>query len=327
MTPKLTAEGSGYYRVFVDGAEVSRHTTEREAVESSLRALAEHPGAAVRYTHDYVVRVEADTPAPTPKPEPEPEPEPQPEPPSVVTPLFVDDFEGYPVGGKLSNHGANGFRWVGPRYVEVATEYARSGRRSLRFRYGPYEPNGDTHMWGEQRFLFPAAREVWIEFYVRIPENYYHNRGNSSYNNKFLALWGPSGYSQPPAVTFQTWADGNGGSTLNVCRTEPNRPLEHYPRVPGNGGPAIDASHRGRWLRARAHVRLSDPGKANGLERLWLDDRLIVDVPNDANEAPAGHENVLCSGYLLGYDNGRFLEDTDFYVDDFRIWISDPGWG
>lgn len=61
---KLTAVGSGYYRVFVDGIQVSQHTAEREAIESA----ADHAltGAVVYYDHDYRVDVEAAVAAPAP---------------------------------------------------------------------------------------------------------------------------------------------------------------------------------------------------------------------------------------------------------------------
>lgn len=57
---RLTAVGSGYYTVSVNGVEVSRHTTEREAIEAAVnREQAKH-GEVVRYRHDYVVKVEDD---------------------------------------------------------------------------------------------------------------------------------------------------------------------------------------------------------------------------------------------------------------------------
>lgn len=50
-----TARGGGYFDLFVNGVEVSRHTAEREAIERGSEYLAADPAAPVWYAHDYVV--------------------------------------------------------------------------------------------------------------------------------------------------------------------------------------------------------------------------------------------------------------------------------
>ncbi len=54
--PELTAKGR-YYRVYVDGVETTKHTTEREASESSINQKIDNPDAHVVYRHDYEVEV------------------------------------------------------------------------------------------------------------------------------------------------------------------------------------------------------------------------------------------------------------------------------
>lgn len=64
---KLTAIGSGYFRVFKDGIEVSKHTSEREAIEAAVNLEDAAPTASVTYKHDYEVKVESEvTTAPVP---------------------------------------------------------------------------------------------------------------------------------------------------------------------------------------------------------------------------------------------------------------------
>lgn len=65
---KLTAIGSGYYRVFKDGVEFSKHTSEREALESAFNLESANPTANVTYKHDYEVKVEIIVAVPTPTP-------------------------------------------------------------------------------------------------------------------------------------------------------------------------------------------------------------------------------------------------------------------
>lgn len=72
---ELTAQGSGYFRVLVDGAEVSKHIAEREAAESAVAQKLGRPDATVVYVHDYTV-VASMAPAVPVEPVPEPTPEP-----------------------------------------------------------------------------------------------------------------------------------------------------------------------------------------------------------------------------------------------------------
>jgi hypothetical protein len=56
---RLTAVNAGYYVVSVNGVDVSKHTTEREAVEAAVAREAMNPSDVVFYRHDYVVKVES----------------------------------------------------------------------------------------------------------------------------------------------------------------------------------------------------------------------------------------------------------------------------
>jgi len=62
MSVEYTAKGQGYYRVYVDGEERSKHLTEREALENATNYLCEYrdneqeiPGCIIK--HDYEVDV------------------------------------------------------------------------------------------------------------------------------------------------------------------------------------------------------------------------------------------------------------------------------
>jgi hypothetical protein len=55
----FTAKGHGYYRVLVEGEEVSKHTAEREALESATNHYED--GLDVRVIHDYEVQVVKNT--------------------------------------------------------------------------------------------------------------------------------------------------------------------------------------------------------------------------------------------------------------------------
>lgn len=297
--------------------------------------------------NESVVGHRSSTPAPSPAPDapnnPRPsEPKPS-QPPPAAGPgtggdgsgsavLFEDDFENYAVGSMIHGNGSNGFSWTRGNGdgVYVADDRSRSGSRALRFRFDSTPQN--SHIWAEQRFRHPELQEYWVEYYVYVADNYYHQPANTSANNnKFYAFWGANGYSAPGAGSFQLWTPKSGsmrgGSTINVGRYGPNDRHLTYPRESGrNGGPILSTSDAGSWIRIRIHLKLADPGQANGVQRLWKNDQLIVDVRGDRNDAGSRNSNYYSLGYLFGYDNSRYPERTDFYIDDFRMYSSNPGW-
>ena len=57
QTVSLTAKNQGYYIVNVDGAKVSQHTQEREAIEAAVNQKLAQPSSIVEYTHAYTVSV------------------------------------------------------------------------------------------------------------------------------------------------------------------------------------------------------------------------------------------------------------------------------
>lgn len=77
----LTAQGSGYYIVSVNGVDTTSHVTEREAIEAAVNQEQANPNSVVSYRHDYMVRVDQVA-------DPVPAPGPIPSPPNQVPILF-----------------------------------------------------------------------------------------------------------------------------------------------------------------------------------------------------------------------------------------------
>src|SRR5690606_26586065 len=111
----------------------------------SFRAIARDAAGNTRTSSVLTVTIQNSTTIPTPNPTVTPTSTP----PSDGQALFSDDFEGYSVGREIRNGGGGGFTWGGGNGYQpvVATEVANSGRQSIRFAFGPYEPNGNTHWW------------------------------------------------------------------------------------------------------------------------------------------------------------------------------------
>lgn len=85
----LTATGSGYYRVYVDGVEVSQHTTQHKADEAAINAKTINSDSVVTYDHDLIVNVDINQSQSTTPENTNEQPQ------SIPAPngLFFDDFE------------------------------------------------------------------------------------------------------------------------------------------------------------------------------------------------------------------------------------------
>jgi hypothetical protein len=61
-----------------------------------------------------------------------------------------------------------------------------------------------------------------------------------------------------------------------------------------------DVLPRNRWIRIDQEIVINDPGKGNGLARLWIDGDLVIDVHTVALRKDSG---TLLSGVLaaVGY--------------------------
>jgi len=82
--------------------------------------------------------------------------------------------------------------------------------------------------------------------------------------------------------------------------------------------PVFDEMHVGKWYCIEAHARLNDPGRANGLLELWIDDR------PEARHAGLGwmgrfEEYGINAVYLENYWNDGAPRAQERYFDNFVI--------
>jgi hypothetical protein len=89
----------------------------------------------------------------------------------------------------------------------------------------------------------------------------------------------------------------------------------------------------GQWTRIRIHGKTSSgAGVADGVFEAWAGDTLIFQKIDGvfwyAANSPYYHDDkaVFHNGYLIGYANSGFDEETLMYVDDFKIFAGNPGW-
>ncbi|MDO3722413.1 hypothetical protein QVZ43_11830 [Marinobacter sp. chi1] len=256
----------------------------------------------------------------------------------AAAPLLVDSFE----SGDLSATNADGFQWSSTNRTGVVTEDTlvynkgptnevpsynpdwtpKHGEHSLRFEYPPGKA------WSEQRFkLGGAYRDIWFQYWVRVPVNYFHGQ-ESPTNNKFFSLWmdGYSSKGEGPSIAWEFWGDQDGSSRIAF----------HY----SAGGYTIMGTHqqmkpfisvprdRGRWMEVTLHVKAASSSSANdGIIEFWRrwedqspsDRQLLHRTTNADIAAPPGGPNGWAAGYLMGWANAEYSEQTDWLIDYLTI--------
>jgi hypothetical protein len=255
--------------------------------------------------------------------------------------MFEDDFESGATRGPQ-----NGFAWTSTTGVAVSAARAYSGTYSLKFSYGPDAQGQDS--WAEQRFVLGGyLSELWVEYYLHVPSNYYHRNDVSSDNNKFLSIWRDqygSGNGDLIAGYETELASTAGNSQLRSYSTRPDTYTVSNlvnPQV-SRGDPLISDTGpitRGAWTRIRLHVKTaSGPNVSDGVMEFWAGATQVLQKVDGAFWYPAtlagGDPNplfddptcTLHNGYIFGWSNSGFTELTEFFVDAVKFYATNPGW-
>lgn len=238
---------------------------------------------------------------------------------SVSAPLMQEDFE----VGNLSTSNGIGFTWKDSNNTSVIVNEPRLGKTSkygLRFNYAAGASIS------EQRYdLGKAYRNLWIRFWLKVPENFQHNTKNPS-NNKLGTVWmdGYSAKGDGPTVIWEYWSDGSGGSKLAVHYSAGKYTVAgvHLQYKPFISYP----SDQGRWMQIAFHVKAATArGSNDGVietYRRWQDEssftKLHTITDADIASPPAG-PNGWKAGYFLGWSNPSFTQNTTFIIDDVEF--------
>lgn len=232
-----------------------------------------------------------------------------------------DGFE----SGDLS-HSQNGFVWGSPNKTYVNSLHAKSGKFALEFRY-PAAPDGKDS-WSEQRFRIGAKyRELWIKYDLFVPSNYYHRTQSSSANNKgFVHVW-EDNYSPTPGLGLgpNFWPASNGESTATLYNwADNNRIQKHWNNFTDR---VIKTTDRGKWMEVIVHYKYASASNNDGVAQIWLKSdgqprRQVLNITDGPWYVAAG--KGFNEGYLLGWANSGFAEETRFYIDDI-VFATDPG--
>lgn len=203
----------------------------------------------------------------------------------------------------------------GPVYtIAIPTKdwYAKTGDYSLRFRY----PAGEA--WAEQRFTIGRNyQEIWFSYWIRVPLNFSYP--GSGLNNKWFAVWtGSDGYDKHGDVTWQLRGNGSGANIV----------YQDGGVLSGETGstPFISTDDQGRWMNVVYQiVSASSLSAEDGIIRFyrkWLGDSNYLLIHEKLNANTYNPEEIIqgiSHGYIMGWANAAYAEETEWLIDDFIV--------
>ncbi len=197
---------------------------------------------------------------------------------------------------------------------------------ALRFRYQGTASGTDS--FAEQNFGLPDSGEIWLEYWLYVPSNFAH-RSDAPMNNKFMQLNYNGSRSQILTVEYERQSSNSSYMRRFLSTSEHADGSSNWPvgdrntsdfigpnaRIkPGPSGPKSEFTTR------RVRARTSVTGRAE----VFVNGQLVHALDwGFWDRTFSGHVN---GGYLLGWSDSGFDQQTDFFIDDFKVWTQNPNW-
>jgi hypothetical protein len=249
-----------------------------------------------------------------------------PTPPPSGDPDYETGFE----AATFSELNNNGWIWAntGSRST-ISTDNPRTGSRSMRMAYQAAAAGADSTT--QRNFNFGQnVTEFWMEWYFWLPSNYTLRAGESPSNNKWLRIWGDD-YSALNKVGASTAysASFDDNSRLRfeyIYKTYTSGGIGFGPSGSQSESTSFGGSMKNTWTRIRLHCKMVSTTDADdGVMELWFGNTKVIDFQN----MPVLYDSARPywnQGYILGAANSGFLDETILYVDDWKVYFSDPEW-
>lgn len=242
----------------------------------------------------------------------------------VTEPIFEDGFE----SGDVS-HAENGFGWGNSVNMTIGADAARTGSHGLRLTY-PSKPDGEDAIAQINLHFGEELKEVWVEYWMRVPENYLHRDQSGPTNNKFFQIWGGSRSDEDVAMIaeYNSTTAVTGGDSEESWLDWINSSMESESLAHKEiADPFIRVEDHGTWMRLRWHVKVTTIGQSDGVVEVWRGDSKIYSLTGQSDlRCTTENCNDLDTLRLLGWGNSGFDEATSFAFDDLKIYTQNPGW-
>lgn len=225
--------------------------------------------------------------------------------------FFSDSFE----SGNKNYVGPTGAKWTSSVSTSVTSEKSRTGKYSLKFLFkGNSSLTADAN--SEQRFYLGSNKnEVYVRYYVYFPSNYTIRAASGPTNTKLFRLWG-NDYTNRNKVGMSI-GRGLGAYFEAVVEGSP-RELScngGMGKVPDGGGFTLGSEHLGKWTSFEYHFK-KDSGSGDGIMRMYVNGQLKIDLRNQSWAGSPCSPGYFLNGYLMGWSNSGFNQDTVVYIDD-----------
>lgn len=222
--------------------------------------------------------------------------------------IFEDNFD----SGKAS------VNWTDLSYVTVVPLPVETGRTGygLRFHYVG-NANDTIDATAEARFDLKAEyTDISMEFDLFIPSNYIHIRpSDRADNNKFFRLWRVT-YGQGDQIGASTVSQ-SGGSAIGADYKQQATWGVSTGLSPYNS--FITSDDLGKWMAIKLNAIAPKNDTQKGSIQIWKNGQLIVRVDAVADSEPG--DQGWRFGYLLGWANSGFRDDTDLYIDNVKMFV------
>ncbi len=255
--------------------------------------------------------------------------------------IFQDGFENEGAGLNLTPQ-TNGFTWQTGANTQVSSVNPETGKYALEFDFAGVPDGTDDN--AEQPFLLGGSYpEIWVKYDIFIPTNYYHRDSTLRTTNHkgFLYLWAgnygsPTGPGMGPnfwpdsAITNTTATGQSVGSfyVWGVPGMNPNGASDehfgpwNYPKIWANEGYIIRTQDLGKWMQVILHYKYATSANNDGVAQIWLQTagearRQVLNLTNGNWYVPGA--TGFTQGYLLGWANDGFLQDTKIYIDNIEF--------
>lgn len=241
---------------------------------------------------------------------------------SHSAPFFQDSFE-----SNNKTHTENGASWLSSdSNVTVSRDTAKTGSYSLKSSYPTTASGMDSS--AEQRFtLGSGKKDVYIRYYIKFPSNYIIRAENPS-NNKMIELWGEeSNYGTDTQLAgSEAWNTAGGVAELGpTAYMNSSKQLSYlsgseYNHIWWSGvlnSWKLTSNDLNKWLCFEWHFK-KDTGAGDGALEFFVDG-VKKWGSTSLNFAGSPTSSYFKTGYLLGWSNSGFSQNTSVYIDDVKM--------
>jgi hypothetical protein len=198
----------------------------------------------------------------------------------------------------------------------------------MRLAYVANAPGKDG--WAEAVLRFPDLTEIYVEFDWLVPANFRQRYDGGSVNNKLFRIWQGGKSSNTLSVTWEYTRASNTSlesklRTLSASASDGRRAnsllVKSDPFI-SRDGPVVP----GEWVTLGFAIKTASAlGRRDGFSRLYVNGVKTAWVEDyeywNSKGLPVSTFHAL---YLMGWANSGFDEQTNFHIDNLRVYRNIP---